>query len=36
MSVEDRKRMFWYLKRKTSYTAWKREADSFDRFANIF
>lgn len=36
MSPDDRRRMFWYLKRRTSYTAWKREADAFDRFANIF
>jgi Immunity protein 72/Immunity protein 71 len=36
MTEEDRKKVFWYLKRKTSYTAWKREADSFDRFADIF
>jgi Immunity protein 72/Immunity protein 71 len=36
MTEEDRKKIFWYLKRKTSYTAWKREADAFDRFADIF
>ena len=36
MTPEDRQKMFWYLKRKTSYTAWKREADAFDRFADIF
>jgi hypothetical protein len=36
MTQEDRKKIFWYLKRKTSYTAWKREADAFDRFADIF
>jgi hypothetical protein len=35
-SEEDRKKIFWYLKRKTSYTAWKREADIFDRFADVF
>ncbi len=36
MTEEDRKKVFWYLKRKTSYTAWKREADAFDIFAEIF
>jgi Immunity protein 72/Immunity protein 71 len=36
MTEEDRKKMFWYLKRTTSYTAWKRQADAFDRFAEIF
>ena len=36
MTGEDRQKMCWYLKRKTSYTAWKREADAFDRFADIF
>lgn len=36
MTEEDRKRVFWYLKRKTSYTAWKREADAFDQFAAIY
>ena len=36
MTEEDRKKVFWYLKRKTSYTAWKRESDAFDRFADIF
>lgn len=36
MTSEDRKKLFWYLKRRTSYTAWKREADAFDRFADIF
>jgi hypothetical protein len=36
MSEEDRKKIFWYVKRKTSYTAWKREADIFDRFADVF
>lgn len=36
MAEDDRKKLFWYLKRKTSYTAWKREADAFDRFAEIF
>lgn len=36
MSPEERKRLFWYIKRKSSYTAWKREADAFDRFADLF
>jgi Immunity protein 72/Immunity protein 71 len=36
MTEEDRKKIFWYLKLKTSYTAWKREADAFDRFADIY
>lgn len=36
MTPDDRKKLFWYLKRRTSYTAWKREADAFDRFADIF
>ncbi|PWF48509.1 Imm71 family immunity protein, partial [Massilia glaciei] len=36
MRPDDRRKIFWYLKRKTSYTAWHREADAFDRFANIF
>jgi hypothetical protein len=36
MTEEDRKKIFWYLKRITSYTAWKRQADAFDHFAEIF
>jgi hypothetical protein len=36
ITPEDRQKMFWYLKRKTSYTAWKRESDVFDRFAKLF
>jgi hypothetical protein len=36
MTPDDRKKLFWYLKRKTSYTAWKRAADAFDAFAVIF
>lgn len=36
MTEEDRKKVFWYLKRKTSYTSWKRKADAFDGFADIF
>lgn len=36
MTEEDRKKVFWYLKRTTSYTAWKHQADAFDRFADIF
>jgi len=36
MSEEDRRKIFWYLKRKTSYTAWSAVADAFDRFAAVF
>ncbi|AMO95529.1 hypothetical protein CFter6_2862 [Collimonas fungivorans] len=36
MTPDDRKKLFWYLKRRTSYTAWKRAADAFDAFAVIF
>lgn len=36
MTPDDRKKVFWYLKRRTSYTAWKRAADAFDAFAVIF
>ncbi len=36
MTQEDRTKLFWYLKRKTSYTAWKRKSDAFDRFVEIF
>lgn len=36
MTQDDRKKIFWYLKRKTSYTAWKLKSDAFDRFAEIF
>ena len=36
MTEDDRKRIFWLLKRKTSYTAWKRVADRFDDFAAVF
>jgi hypothetical protein len=36
MTADDRKKIFWYLKRRTSYTAWKRAADAFDAFAVIF
>lgn len=36
MTAEDRKKIFWYLQRKTSFTAWKRVADEFDRFALVF
>lgn len=35
ITEEDRQRLFWYLKRKTSYMAWKREADRFARFVAI-
>ena len=36
MSEDDRRKLFWYLKRKSSYTAWKELADAFDRFAELF
>lgn len=36
MTPDDRKKIFWYLKRITSHTAWKRKADAFDAFAVIF
>jgi hypothetical protein len=35
MTEVDRQKIFWLLKRRTSYTAWKREADAFDAFAAI-
>jgi hypothetical protein len=35
MSAEDRLKLFWYLKRTSSYTAWKARADAFDRFAAV-
>lgn len=36
MDEEDRRKLFWYMKRKTSLTAWKALADAFDVFAEIF
>ncbi len=36
MTPGDRRNIFWAIRRKTSYTAWKREADVFDRFAEVF
>jgi hypothetical protein len=36
MVEEDRKKLFWFLKRASSYTGWKSLSDSFDRFAAIF
>jgi hypothetical protein len=36
MTQDDRKKVFWYLKRKTSYTAWSRAAAAFDDFSAIF
>jgi hypothetical protein len=35
MSEDDRRKLFWYLKRASSYTAWKARADAFDRFAEV-
>jgi hypothetical protein len=36
MTEDDRRKLFWYLKRKSSHTAWKALADAFDRFADVF
>lgn len=36
MSENDRRKFFWYLKRKSSYTAWKARANAFDNFALVF
>ena len=36
MTEVDRQKIFWYLQRKTSYTAWKREVEIFDRFVEVF
>jgi hypothetical protein len=36
MTEDDRRKLFWYMKRKTSYTAWKIRADAFDDFAGVF
>jgi hypothetical protein len=36
MTDDDRRKLFWYIKRKTSLSAWKRESDAFDAFAIIF
>jgi hypothetical protein len=35
MSEDDRRKLFWYLKRTSSYTAWKARAEAFDRFAAV-
>jgi hypothetical protein len=36
MVEDDRRKLLWYLKRASSYTAWKALADAFDRFAVVF
>jgi hypothetical protein len=36
MTEDDRRKLLWYMKRKTSYIAWKANADAFDRFATVF
>ncbi|WP_206759106.1 Imm72 family immunity protein [Massilia sp. CFBP 13647] len=36
MSENDRRKLFWYLKRKSSYTAWEGRAAAFDTFAEVF
>jgi hypothetical protein len=35
MTEADRQMMFYYLKRKTSLTAWRRKADAFDKFVTV-
>jgi hypothetical protein len=36
MTQDDRKKVFWYLKRKTSFMAWSRAAAAFDDFSLVF
>lgn len=36
MDAADRKKLFYYLQRKTSYTAWARASDAFDVFAAVY
>lgn len=36
MGENDRRKLFWYLKRKSSYTAWEARANAFDNFVAIF
>lgn len=36
MSEDDRRKLFWYLKRQSSYTAWERLAQAFDVFAGVY
>lgn len=36
MEEKDRRKLFWYLKRKSSYTAWEARAHAFDNFAAVF
>ena len=36
MTETDRKKIFWSLQRRTSYPAWQREVEIFDRFAAVF
>ena len=36
MDDKDRRKLFWYLKRKSSYTAWEARAKAFDHFAAVF
>lgn len=36
MSTKDRQNIFWFEKRKSSYTAWKALVHSWDDFAKIF
>lgn len=36
MTENDRQNIFWFEKRKSSYTAWKALSDSWDEFAKIF
>lgn len=36
MPESDRRKIFWYLKRKSSLTAWRNVAVAFDDFASVF
>jgi hypothetical protein len=36
MVEDDRRKLFWHLKRASSYTGWKNLSDAFDRFAVVF
>lgn len=36
MDEIDRRKLFWYLERKSSYTAWEARARAFDNFAEVF
>lgn len=36
MSDDDRRKLFWHLKRASSYSAWQALSDAFDRFAEVY